>query len=64
MATSFAAGAWACPDCLPGRIARARVIEQSFSSNLAITVAPFLVLVGLAVLVERIGAGPRPGKRG
>lgn len=44
----------ACPSCPIGRTARQRVIDDDFGTNLAIALAPFL-LIGLAARrAERI----------
>lgn len=45
----------ACPDCPVGRTARQQVLEQGFSQNLAIAIAPFLFITAVSLAAERIG---------
>ena len=50
-----AATARACPDCSIGRAARADVWSHDFGANLAIALAPFVVMVLVSAWAERLG---------
>jgi hypothetical protein len=48
-------GALACPDCRLGVEVRARVFQEPFWSNQAITVLPLAVLAAIAAALHGIG---------
>jgi hypothetical protein len=51
--------AFACPNCLTGRVARASVFDQDFAANLLLIGSPLLVLAVIAALLHRIDLEPR-----
>lgn len=53
----------ACPDCPVGRTARQQVLEQGFSTNLAIALAPFLFIAAVSLAAERIGKPRLPPQK-
>jgi ABC-type multidrug transport system fused ATPase/permease subunit len=59
--TWSAATAWAaCPDCVPGRVARATIGDDpAFWSYVLMTALPFLIMATVAALVHR-GARSAP----
>ena len=59
---SSVAAARACPDCNIGRVARAQFWHDQFAWNLTVALSPFLVMVAICLLVERIGSHPRSGE--
>ncbi|MCU1280107.1 MAG: hypothetical protein JWM53_3653 [bacterium] len=44
----------ACPDCQPGRAARAWIVGDHFWSHLAIALAPFVVVAALTLYIHRM----------
>ena len=63
MVSIGATRASACPDCAPGRAARAQVWADEFLANLAFTLAPFVVLVVVTMLISRSGLPDEPRRQ-
>jgi len=55
---SLTSPCWACPSCPIGVTAREQVWSSGFAQQLAIVLAPFLLLSALCVAVESVGARP------
>jgi hypothetical protein len=51
----IASTSWACPSCPLGRSAREQVLAHGFATNLAIALAPFVVVGIVCAWAERIG---------
>jgi hypothetical protein len=54
-----ASPAFACPECLTGRVARASVFGDDFALNLLAIGSPLLVLAVIVSLLHRIDHKPR-----
>jgi hypothetical protein len=57
-AVSIATPAGACPNCVVGREARARVWSDAFAPRLAVAVLPFLLIGAICLRVEGLGRPP------
>jgi hypothetical protein len=51
----WASAATACPNCPTARLARAQICDAHFGTNLVATLAPLAILLGVAVLLRRLG---------
>lgn len=47
--------AWSCPGCPAGRAAREQVYGDGFATNLAVALAPFIVIGVVSLWADRIG---------
>ena len=56
----WAGNAIACPNCPTSRLARGQICDTRFGTNLLETLAPLMVLLGIALLMRRLG---RPRRR-
>ncbi len=63
MAWLGGASALACPDCVPGKVARAQVWDQQLVSNLLAALLPFLVVGVVCAWVDLRSKPVRVSKR-
>jgi hypothetical protein len=52
------ATARACPDCDIGRVARTQFWNDNFGTNLAVALAPFVVIAIVTLWADRLGRPP------
>ncbi|HEU4410248.1 MAG TPA: hypothetical protein VFS43_33640 [Polyangiaceae bacterium] len=57
-ALAFARPALACPDCAPGREARAQAWQDDFGFNLSVALLPFVLIGAVSAWANGIGQPP------